>query len=163
MAGEQEEGFDGVLVVDSRVFNAVHLVQEGVLGACGRVVEAAGVGVDRRGLAVFVRQHDGLEAVHDALGPVGDGGGVVAQLRTAAQGLDADELDGVRQEGGEHADGVGAAADAGCDLVRQVAGLLDKLGSCLLADAELEVADHQGEGMGAGGCADAVDRVLIFL
>ena len=162
MAGEQEEGLDRVLVVDRGIFDSVHLMQEGMLGTCGGVVQAARVGVDRGRISVFVGQHDGLEAVHDALGAVGDGGRVVAQLGPPAQGLDADQLDGVRQEGREHADGVGASAHTGRDLVRQVAGLGPELVPGLLADAELEIADHEGEGMGACGRADAVDRVLVF-
>ena len=87
---------------------------------------------------------------------------MVAQLRTPAQRFDTDELYGIRQEGREHTDGVGAAAHTGCDLVREMTGLLEELGSGLLADTELEIADHQREGMRPRGCSDAVDRVLVF-
>ena len=87
---------------------------------------------------------------------------MVAQLRPPAQRFDTDELYGIRQEGREHTDGVGAAAHTGCDLVREMTGLLEELGSGLLADTELEIADHQGEGMRPRGRSDAVDRVLVF-
>ena len=133
-----------------------------MFGACGGIIEAAGIGVDWCGIAVFICQHDALEAVHDALCTVGDGSGIVAEFGAAAQGLYTDQFNRICQEGGEHADGVGSAADAGCDLIRQMTGLLDKLCPCFFADAVLEIADHQREGMGTCGGSDAVDGILIF-
>ena len=113
MPRQEEERLDGLLVADGLILDSSHLVQERVLRTGGGIIEAAGVGVDRRGVAVFVGEHDAVEAVHDALGAVGDGRRVVAELRASAQRLDADELDRVREKRREHADGVRPAADAG--------------------------------------------------
>ena len=162
MPGEQEKGLDRLVIIDGSIFDTVHLVQKGVLGTGSRIVESAGIGIDGSGIALLVGQHDALEAVHDALGSVGDGGRVVAEFGTASQGLYADQLDGIRQKRSEHADGVGAASHAGRNLIRKMAGLGLELLPGLLADAVLEVAHHQREGMGAGCSAYTVDRVFIF-
>ena len=92
---------------------------------------------------------------------VGHGRGVLADGLAAPQRLDADQLDRVVEEAGEDAHGVGAAADAGLDDVRQVAGHLDELLARLDADDPLEVAHHQRERMRADDRADAVDGVLV--
>ena len=162
VSGEKEEGLNGVLVIDGCVFDAVHLVQQCMFGACGGIIETAGIGIDRGGIAVFIGQHDALEAVHDAFCAVGDGSGIVAQPGAPAQRLYTDELDGICQEGSEHTDRVGTAADTGCYLVRKMSGLFDKLSPGFFSDAVLEVADHQREGVGACGSADTVDSVFVF-
>ena len=75
--------------------------------------------------------------------------------------LDAEDLDaGVVEEGVEQPDGVGAAADAGDERIRQPALGLLHLGADLRADDGLEVAHHGGIGVGPGRGADAVERVV---
>ena len=92
---------------------------------------------------------------------------MAAGLDAVAAGLEAVDLHAlVLEERGEQADGVGAAADARRDGVREDAVLLEALGARLVADAAAEVADHARErvrpGRGAeevGGVVDAGDPV----
>ena len=160
--GEQEECLDGIVIIDRSVFDAVHLVKQGMFGTCSRIIQAAGIGIDGCGISVFVREHDAFEAVHDTFCAVVDGGGMVTQFGTAAEGLYADQLNGIRKERCKHTDRVGTSAHAGSDLVRQVACLLDKLCPGFFADAELEVTDHQREGMRTCSCSDAVNRIFVL-
>jgi len=156
-AGEHEEGFDGFLIGGGEVLHAAGILEEGVLGTDGRIVEAGSDGVDRGGFALVVLQHVGIEAVHDAFLAVGHRGGVVADLFTLAEGLDAVDLAGIGQEAAEEANGVGAATDAGGDDVREAAGHIKELFAGFDADDALEVTDHHREGMGADDGADAVE------
>ena len=87
----------------------------------------------------------------------GQGGRVLAGLDAVAGGLAADEAYvGVRDEGVEEADGVGAAADAGDGGVGQAAGALQDLAAGLDADDAVEVADHGREGVRSGDGAEEV-------
>lgn len=87
----------------------------------------------------------------------GQRGRVLAGLDAVPGGLEADQADvGVRDEGVEEADGVGAAADAGRDGVGQPAGALQDLAAGLDADDPVEVADHGGEGVRAGDRTEEV-------
>ena len=83
-AGKLEESIDGLIIGHDIVLHSAKIVQEGVFGAAGGLVQAAGDGVDRGGVAVFVLQHDGIEAVHNAFLAVGQAGSVVAHLDTPA-------------------------------------------------------------------------------
>ena len=75
--------------------------------------------------------------------------------------LDAVELHvGVVEERVEHADRVGAAADAGDDGIRKASGLFEELLARLFADDLLEVAHHRGERMRSRGRAEDVVGVL---
>ena len=163
MPGQQEQCLDGILVPDSGIADAAEVVEQRVLRACRRIIQAAGVGIYRSRIAVLIGQHDAVEAVHDAFFSVCDGCRVVPQLRAAAQGLHTHQLHRVRQERREHADGVGTAADTGRDLVRQMSGLLKELCPRFFADNVLEIADHQREGMGAGRRTDAVDGIPVLV
>ena len=60
----------------------------------------------------------------------------------------------------EHADGIGAAADAGDHQIGQPAFALQHLGAGLVADHGLKIAHHRGIGMRARRRADDVERVV---
>ena len=88
---------------------------------------------------------------------VGHGGGMIAHLGATAEGFHAVDFARVGEEAGEQAHGVGAAAHAGGDDVRDVAGHVVELLAGLNADHALEVADHHREGVGADHGADAIE------
>ena len=139
------------------ILHAAAILEEGVFGADGGVVEAGGNGIDGKGFAFVVLQEVGVEAVQHAFLAVGHAGGVVAHSGAAAEGFHAVDFAGVGEEAGENAHGVGAAADAGGDDVGDVAGHVVELLAGFDADHALEVAHHHGEGVGADDRADAVD------
>ena len=113
------------------------------------------MGLDR--LAVLVLQHVRLGAVQHAGTTAFDGCRVARGVDAVAGRLDAVELDAlVVEERVEHADRVGAAADARDDGVGQPADLVEQLRARLFADDLLEVAHHRGERMRAGGGSEDV-------
>ena len=115
--------------------------------------------MDVAGLAVVVLHHVAEAAVEHAGLAVAERGGVVAGLRAAAAGLDADELDlVVLDERIEHAGRVAAAADAGDDRIGQAAELLARLLDRFAADDRLEIADDHRERMRADDGAEDVVR-----
>ncbi len=67
---------------------------------------------------------------------------------------------GVLEEGGEGADRVGAAADAGDDARGQAPLALEDLRAGLVADDALQVAHQRGVGRGPDGGADHVVGAL---
>ena len=160
-AGEGVEGGHGVFVEAIGVADAAGVFPIAVFGADAGVVEAGGHRVDVAGLAVVVLHHVAVAAVQDAGLAVAERGGVVAGLRAAAAGFDADEGDFfVFDERIEHAGRVAAAADAGDDRVGQAAELLARLLDRFFADDRLEIADDPRERMRADdGAEDVVRRV----
>ena len=138
MAGEQEERFNGVIVIHGDVVDAAHVMQHGVLGADGGIIQPAGVGIDGGGVAIFIGEHDAVEAVHHALFAVSDGRGVITHAGAAAERLYPVDLHRVCKEGHKHTDGIGAAADAGDYFIRQVAGLGNELLTGFIADDLLD-------------------------
>lgn len=156
-AGEQAQGLHRGVVGDRAVLAAARVLQEGVLRADARVVQAGRNGVRLGDLALLVLEDVTAGAVQDARLARGQGGRVLAGLDAVSGGLEADQADvGVRDEGVEEADGVGAAADAGRDGVRQPSGALQDLAAGLDADDPVEVADHGREGVRAGDRAEEV-------
>ena len=86
---------------------------------------------------------------------------MLAGVNAVAAGLSADELHGfVLDEVSEHADGVGATADAGNDNVWERAGLLQHLGLRLNGDDLVELAHDRGEWVRAGGSAEEVVGIV---
>ncbi len=155
------KGLQRLMVGAGHVFDALDLVQPGVLGADARVVEAGGNRMRVGDLAVFVLQEEGAVAVQHARGAAGHAGGVLAGVDAVAGRFDADDLHAlVIEERVEQADGVGAAADAGDQRVGQAAFLLHDLLAHFVADHRLEVADHGRVGVRAGGGADQVEGVV---
>jgi hypothetical protein len=147
--------------VNRAVLGAADVVQVAVLRSHARVVQprADRVRLDR--LPVVVLEQVGACAVQHAGAAAGDRRGVPAGAHAVAAGLQADEADAVvRHEGGEDADGVGAAAHAGQDGVRQPAEPLEQLPAGLVTDDPLEVADHLRERVRAGDGAEDVVRRL---
>jgi len=89
-----------------------------------------------------------------------DGSGVLAAVEAEAGRFDAVDLDRTLiEEGVEQAHGVGAAADAGDQRIRQAAFRRLHLLARLTADDRLEIAHHGRIGMRAGDGADAVERI----
>ena len=130
-------------------------------GPDARVVEPGRDRVRLDRLAVLVLQHEGLRAVQHAGAAAFDGCRVPRRVDAVAGRLHAVELDAfVVEEGVEHADRVGAAADARDDGIGKPAGLVEQLRPRLFADDLLEVAHHRGERMGARRRAEDVVRRL---
>ena len=78
-------------VVAGDVFGAAGVVQHGVLGPDGRIVETRRDGMRERDLAVFILQHIGVGALQHSRRAALEPRRVLAQRRAAAAGLDADE------------------------------------------------------------------------
>ncbi len=111
-------------------------------------------------LAVLVLQQIGLVAVEHARAAAGDRGRVQL-VQAMARGLDPDQAHAlVGQERVEHADGVGAAADAGDHGVGQAPFHLQDLLAGFGADHRLEVTHHRRIGMRTRGGADHVVGVV---
>ena len=160
---ESIESIDGVLAPDHVVGHAAQIVKECVLRSGGGIIRPAGHGIDRRRAAVFMLEHDAVEAVHDTLAAIAQTGGMIAQCRTAPQRLDAVDIHRIVQEPGKHVHGIGPAAHAGNHSVGQLAGHLQKLRAGLDACHTLKVTHHHGERMRAHHRTDAVNGILIFL
>ena len=133
-----------------------------MFGAGGRIIEPACNGIYRRGIAVFVFQHNAVESVHYAFFAVRQACRVVADVFASAHRFDADKPYGIVQKRVEHTDTVTAAADAGAYYVGKFAGHCDKLFPCLLTYDKLEIPDHHGKRMRSKRAADAINRVVVF-
>ena len=93
-----------------------------VLRADRGVIETGAHRMGRRNLAVVVLQHVAVGSLQHARHSAVEARGVIAQRFAAASGLDANEAHIlIRDKRGEHADCVGAAADAGHHRIRQAA------------------------------------------
>ena len=119
------------------------------------------------GCAVFVLQVVAVEALDIAEFAFGHGGSVAAGLVEAFTGrLYAHQGYGlVVHKGIEQADGIGTAAHAGNDFIRQAALLTLELFACFVADNTLEIGHHFGircwTDHGADGKHAAVDLFQI--
>ncbi len=102
-------------------------------------------------LALGILEDHRAGAVEHSQGAAVEARRVLAQTPAAAAGLDADQAHPrVFQEGGEEADRVAAAADAGDREVRRVGPRLAlELELRLVADHPVEVAHHPRVGIGA--------------
>ena len=158
-AREAEKRFDRFFVADLRGLFASRFVPVGMFRSDGRIVQAARRGVDRRGIAVRVLEHERVEAVHHAFRSEGERAGVVAELGASAERFHAVDFHRVVREPVEKSRGVRAAAHAGADVVRKLARHFDELFPRLDADDALELAHHQRERMRPDDRADAVNRV----
>mmetsp|Transcript_3996 Transcript_3996/g.12089 ORF Transcript_3996/g.12089 Transcript_3996/m.12089 type:complete len:551 (+) Transcript_3996:487-2139(+) len=156
---ELRERGERLVVRDGLVDRAAAVLEERVLGADARVVEARGDGVRRLDLA----RHLVLEQVRPRA--VQHAGRAARErrgaLRRVAVGLGAVHRDAVvAHERVEHADRVRAAADARDDGVGQApAVLLHELLPRLGADDGLQVADDGRERVRSDRRADEVVRV----
>ena len=96
-------------------------------------------------LPVGILQQVTESAVQDARRPTRETRGVLAQLRAASAGLNADQFHiFVADECMEQANGIAAAADASESGIRQAAFALENLGARFDADHAMEIADHHG-------------------
>mmetsp|Transcript_16910 Transcript_16910/g.33079 ORF Transcript_16910/g.33079 Transcript_16910/m.33079 type:complete len:488 (-) Transcript_16910:324-1787(-) len=154
------EALERLLVVDSNVGGAAGVLEPRVLRPDAWVVESGRDGVGLVDLSSgVVLQQVGARAVEHARRAARERRRVPLGVHAVAAGLDAHQRNLlVRDEGVEHADGVGSAADARDDRVGQPANLLEHLRTRLLADDGLEVAHDGGEGVGPDGRSDEVVR-----
>ena len=88
-------GYRVIVVGTGAVFGAGFVVQPGVFGSDGGVIETGGNGVGEGDLAVVILQQVAAGALENAGGSAGEAGGVVAEFVAASAGFDADELDAV--------------------------------------------------------------------
>ena len=147
-----------LVVARHPVLDAPDRLQQRVLGADARIVEARGDRVRLLHLAVRVLQQQRIAAVQHAGTPVGERRGVLAEPVAAAAGLDAEQRArrASRDEGMEQADRVRAAADAGDRDVRQAPACIQHLRARLAADDGLQLAHQIGIGMRPDGRAEQV-------
>ena len=66
VAGEFEEGIDGLFVIGGHILNAADVFPESVFRSDGRIVESARDGVDRIGISVLILQHIAVESVQSS-------------------------------------------------------------------------------------------------
>ena len=115
-ARETQSGVERFSVGRGSVFGAAGIVESRVFGADGGVVESGGDGVGEGDLAVVILQDVGVGALQNAWCATTEARGVIAEVRTAATGFDADEANVfVRDKFEKCTDRVGAATDAGDD------------------------------------------------
>ncbi|MNH14783.1 hypothetical protein D3C79_743810 [compost metagenome] len=160
--GQLLEGVQRLLVGHRGVLGAADGGQVGVLGADGGEVQPRRDGVGLLDLTLLVLHQVGVHAEEDPLAAVTERRAVLAALDTVTTRLDADQTYfRVVDKVGKHADGVGAAADAGDHGVGQALFFFEALGLGLLADHLLELPHDCGEGVGAGGGAEQVVGAVV--
>src|SRR5690606_15143304 len=117
-AGELVERSQRLLVGDADVLGAAGVLEEGMLGADARVVQAGRYRMRLGDLAVVVADHVGAVAVQHAHATGRERGRVAAGVDTVARRLGADDAHRrIVEEGVEQADRIAAAADAGGDRI----------------------------------------------
>src|SRR5215831_5434061 len=129
--------------------------QQRMLWPYARIVEPGRDRMRLLNLAIRVLQQQRVRSVEHAGTAVGDRGSVLTKAGATPAGLDADDLDrGIGHKGMEGTDGVGSAADAGDEGIRQPPGSGEYLRACLPSDDRLELAyqvwvrmraDHRAE------------------
>ena len=124
------------------------------------IVQAGRNAVGFGDLAVLILQQIGAVAVQDAGLAAGQARGMFP-VQSFARCLDADHRDlGIVEEGVEHADRIGSAADRRDQHVGQAAFGLQHLRAGFLADHRLEIAHQFGIGMRPRRRADDVESVV---
>ena len=156
-AGQQLEAADRLVVGDREVARPPGLLEERVLGADARIVEAGGDRVGLGDLAVVVAENVRPRAVQDADPAARQRRGVAGGVDPVARRLDAEELHRlVGDEGVKEAHGVRAAAHAGDQRVGELPFDLLDLRARLAADHRLQLAHEQRVRVRAGDGADHV-------
>src|SRR5262249_41713191 len=156
---EELECRDRLIVGDADIARAPRVFQVGMLWPDAGIVEPGGNRVSFQHLAELVLEQVSAGAMEDTNRPWAERGGVAAAGYAVASRLDAHEVDVlVEQERIEDAHGVGAAADAGDNRIRQPPGRLEHLTSRLAPDDRLEVAHDHGVRMHTDDRAYDVER-----
>src|ERR1019366_10808059 len=102
------------LVIGGDVFGATLIVQPGVLGSDGRIIESRRNRVGRGNLSGYVLQNKGVSSLQHSRMSAVEPRRVLAQRVAAASGFDADQFDfAVLDELVECSDGVGTPANTG--------------------------------------------------
>src|SRR3990170_128073 len=151
-ASQSTERIERLSVLNSNILGAADVLEMGMLGADGRIVES---GRDRPGIAdlsIGILKHQGFGAMQDSMAALLKGRAVLMARQPFSGRLHANQCDVfVPDEVGEYADRIGAAADAGDNCVGKPALDLQYLRPGFLADYPLILADHQRKGMRTGG------------
>ena len=135
----------GFVVRNCHILGAADIMQPRVLRADAGIIQTGGDGVNRRDLTVLILAEIGLHAVENAQTARIDGGCSLEGVDAAACGLTADQAHiFIIDEIVEAANGVGAAAHAGNDGVRQVAFLFQHLLLDLLGNNRLKITHGCG-------------------
>src|ERR1017187_335702 len=144
------EGVERLLVIGGDVLGAALIVNPGLLGSNGRIIEPRRNRVGRGNLSGYVLQNKGVSSLqHSRMSPV-ESCRVLAQRVAAASSFYADQFDfAVFDEFVESSDGVGTPANTGDYRGRKLAFCLEYLLAGFLADDAVEVAHHGGIGMRA--------------
>ena len=144
-AAKRLEAFQRFGIGDGDVAGAAGIVQPGVLGTDAGIVEA---GRDRMAFRSPGRLRPGGPSEREPCRTPSRPATSVAACRPLSMPDRRPRRRSVRRpvgdEGIEDADGIGSAADAGDDRVRETAGLLDDLGAGFAADHRLQIAHHIG-------------------
>src|SRR3990170_3933975 len=150
------------LVVGGREeFHPAHVVEPSMLWPDAGIIEPGGDRMRFLDLAVVVHQQIGAIAVQHPGPAAGNRGRVLATVETEAGRFHAVDFDpALVEERMEQAHGIGAAANAGDQRIRQpVFGPLHLLAR-LTADDRLEIAYHGRVRMRPRHRADAIERVV---
>ncbi len=155
------EGIQRFVIGDADVLDAFHFVQEGVLRADTRVVQASRDRMRVSDLPVAILEQVGTVAVQHARYAAIEAGRVLVGIHAVTARFNADDFyAGVIEERMEQAHGVGAAAHAGDQAVRQTTFLLLHLLFGFLADDGLEITHHCRIRMRTCHSADQVEGVI---
>src|ERR1017187_5198208 len=151
------ERVERLLVVGRDVFGAALIVQPGVLGPNGRIIQSRRNRVGSGNLSAYILQNKGVSALqHSRMSPV-EPRRVLAQRVAAASSFYADQFHvAVLDKIVESADGVGTPANTGDYGGRKLPFCLKDLFARLCADDPVEVAHHGGIGMCAQHTAQQV-------
>src|SRR4051794_28598657 len=108
-------------------------------------------------LSVLVLHEVAVRAVENPRRPGGKGGGVLTRGESQTASFHSIKPNsGVLEKSIKEADGVRAPADTGDSNVRQAVVALQILGSCLITDDPVKLADHVGIRVRARGGSDDV-------
>mmetsp|Transcript_20694 Transcript_20694/g.40644 ORF Transcript_20694/g.40644 Transcript_20694/m.40644 type:complete len:382 (-) Transcript_20694:398-1543(-) len=150
------ETLKSFFICATNVLCATRGLEVGVLRSNARVVESSRDGVSLSDLAI-VLQEVCTSSVENTGCAGREGGAVLVGVNTRTAGLDTKDSDLlVILERVEHADGVGATADASADHVRETSELGQGLVLGLVTDDALEVTHDRGERVRANGRTDNV-------
>src|SRR5580692_271089 len=155
------ERIERLLVRCALIARAAALFEIGMLRTHARVIEPGGYRMRLAYLAEGILQDQRVAALQYARRPERERCRVVAESRTSASRLDAQQLDfGIVDKRMEQADGIRAAAHASDRDVRQSAGERQHLRARLAADHRLQLAHEIRIGVRPDGGAETIKRAV---
>lgn len=96
------KNFDRLGIIACTDNRSTDIAKVGVFRSDRRIIDTRSEGVDRCRFALFVFQHDGVEAVHDPLFTVGKRGGMLSKLGAHTQRLDPMQLNRIIDKSGKN-------------------------------------------------------------